>query len=473
MVKTRTSTARIVAMTLFALSCFGVLVWLWTSFGGSAPLRPKGYRVDVGFTKAFQLAEQAPVREAGVPIGHVVSLRVAPGGDRTLATLEIERRYAPIHADAHALLRQKSVGGETYVEINRGTNGSPALPDGARLPDSHVQPVQTIEDVFQIFKPRTRQDFRAWQRDLAQAVNGRGKQLNDSFAQLPALTDDLGRTFTTLDGRRTALRGLIRDSAATFGALSSDSRALRTAVTSLDTTLSATASQDTALARAFAIFPSFLVQSRLALRDMGSFAVDADPLVVQLRPALDQLAPALHESQRLAPDLRRLYNGIGPVFTAARSGLPATTQVLDGLHPIFATFGPFLDQLDPIIQWLALNQGNFTDWFTEGLTALASRLAPGSVSPSVGHYLRQVDPGGAENSVVTPMRLPTNRGNSYPSELDLGPVWQQNLISPSFDCRNTGGPHPANSTGPACLVQQKRLFHGQVQGQYPHVTAGH
>ena len=29
---------------IFAFSCFGLLLFLWLSFGGSIPLKPKGYR---------------------------------------------------------------------------------------------------------------------------------------------------------------------------------------------------------------------------------------------------------------------------------------------------------------------------------------------------------------------------------------------------------------------------------------------
>ena len=36
---------RIAAMVVFALSCFGLLLFLWLAFGGAVPLKPKGYRV--------------------------------------------------------------------------------------------------------------------------------------------------------------------------------------------------------------------------------------------------------------------------------------------------------------------------------------------------------------------------------------------------------------------------------------------
>ena len=41
MVKDAPSLGKIAAMVLFALSCFGLLLFLWLSFGGPIPLKPK------------------------------------------------------------------------------------------------------------------------------------------------------------------------------------------------------------------------------------------------------------------------------------------------------------------------------------------------------------------------------------------------------------------------------------------------
>src|SRR3954470_7284282 len=98
---------RIVVMALFALSCFGLLVFLWLSFGGTVPLKPQGYRVKVLFPNAVQLAAQGDVRVAGVPVGRVVKVERAPGGKGTLTTIQLDNGYAPLSSDARAMLRSK------------------------------------------------------------------------------------------------------------------------------------------------------------------------------------------------------------------------------------------------------------------------------------------------------------------------------------------------------------------------------
>ena len=50
------SLGKILVMVGFALSCFGLLLFLWLAFGGPVPLQPKGYRFQTSFGEATQLA---------------------------------------------------------------------------------------------------------------------------------------------------------------------------------------------------------------------------------------------------------------------------------------------------------------------------------------------------------------------------------------------------------------------------------
>src|SRR5919205_3632191 len=106
---------RLLVMVGFALSCFGLLLFLWLAFGGPIPLKPKGYQVQVSFGEATQLAVEADVRISGVPVGKVKTVEPDQKSGRSFATLQIEPRFAPISKDTKAILRQKTLLGETYV----------------------------------------------------------------------------------------------------------------------------------------------------------------------------------------------------------------------------------------------------------------------------------------------------------------------------------------------------------------------
>jgi phospholipid/cholesterol/gamma-HCH transport system substrate-binding protein len=84
---------KLAAMVLFALSCFGLLLFLWLSFGGTTPLKPKGYRVEAAFAEGTQLGVEADVRVAGVRVGKVREKRQDRAEpNRTIATLELDPR---------------------------------------------------------------------------------------------------------------------------------------------------------------------------------------------------------------------------------------------------------------------------------------------------------------------------------------------------------------------------------------------
>ncbi len=51
MQKQAPTVGRLLIMVGFALSCFGLLLFLWLAFGGPIPLKPKGYRFEIPFKR--------------------------------------------------------------------------------------------------------------------------------------------------------------------------------------------------------------------------------------------------------------------------------------------------------------------------------------------------------------------------------------------------------------------------------------
>jgi len=115
MQKQAPSVGRVMVMAGFALSCFGLILFLWLAFGGPIPLQPKGYRFVVSFKEAGQLAQEADVRISGVSVGKVKTIDPDPQTGLSDATIEVDERYAPVASDTRAMLRQKTLLGETYV----------------------------------------------------------------------------------------------------------------------------------------------------------------------------------------------------------------------------------------------------------------------------------------------------------------------------------------------------------------------
>jgi len=472
MQKQALSPGRILVTVLFALSCFSLLLFLWLSFGGSIPFKPKGFRFQVSFPQATQLALQADVRVAGVPVGKVVDKSLDPEGNRTLATVELSSQFVPIHSDARALLRQKTLLGETYVEMTTGSRNAPQIADNGRLSNGQVAAQVQFDEVLNTFDPGTRTAFREWQQNLSKASRGRGQDLNDFLGNLPGFATDATSVLGVLDQQQGDVRGLFRGASTTFAALRRGQ--LQSLIRNAAQTFDATASQNRALAETFKIFPTFLDQSKATLATLRTFALNTDPLVRDLTPVARDLTPTLRSLKALSPDLQRFFVNLGPLIDISRTGLPALSKTLRGFRPLLAQLGPFTEQLNPILDWLGLYNHQVADFIGTGGSALAATVpAPGAV----GHYLRQFNPEGPQEIFAgAGTRAATNRGNTYLPPLGLGPDTQRHLIFPNFDCnpsKGPKGPTPAPTGSPACFIAPNLSFQGRRQGRYSHVNPAH
>ena len=202
--KAAPSLLRIVTMVVFALSCFGLLLFLWLSFGGPIPLKPQGYRVHVAFPEAATLASEADVRIAGVSVGKVRKLEVDKSSSRTLATIELDREFAPLHADAEAMLRQKTLLGETYVQLTPG-QARETIPEGGKLANAQIAETVQLDEIFDSLDPQTRAAFKGWQTEVAKGIKGRGRDFNDALGTLPGFASDGADVLAVLDSQEGAV----------------------------------------------------------------------------------------------------------------------------------------------------------------------------------------------------------------------------------------------------------------------------
>ena len=490
---------RLLTMTLFALSCFGLLLFLWLAFGGPVPLKPKGYRFKVAFPEATQLAEQADVRMAGVSIGKVEhkDIDTKNHANRTIATIQLNPDVAPLHADARAILRQKTLLGETYVELTPGTRNSPKIKENGWLANSQIHPAVQLDEIFQALDPVTRKAFQNWQQDLAKGIRGHGQDFNDALGNLPRFVASGDDVLAVLDAQSSAVRRLIRNTGVTFGAITQNESQLRNLITGSGDTFRALASQNNALAETFKIFPTFLDESRKTFVKLEGFSTNTRPLIKDLRPVARDLRPTLRAVKAFAPDLENTFRKLDPLITASKKGLPALRDTLKATTPLLGQLQPFLEQLNPILQWLEYYQWQTADFISNGAGALSDTVAVTDPN-QMGHYLRQWGPTGEETAAFWPRRPGIDRGNAY-----LPPVWQgseyaKRMIFPEADCNNvttlnadggktrqitpatsptTSSPddtnHAPGASEPSCWTWPAKPATGRngVPGLYPHITA--
>jgi virulence factor Mce-like protein len=410
----------------FALSCFGILLFLWVTFGGPTPFKAKSYRFTADFPEAVTLAKEADVRIGGVSVGKVKELSLPPDGNATEVTIEVAPKYAPIASNSRAILRQKTLLGETYIELTGGSPNAPPLPDGGHLANSRTVDSTQIDEIFQALDPQTRRAFQSWMHNSGIAVRGRSLDLNGAFGNLGPFTTDATSVLRI--------------------AISARDGELSSAITSSNATFSAIASRDQALADTVRIFPTFNEETRLTLNRLAKFAHDTEPLVQDLKPVADDLSPTFESLRRLAPNLRHLFVNLGPLLDASQTGLPALRKTLAQLRPVLAALDPFLANLNPIVRYTNYYRSNVGDFLDNPPAGLAGTLQHLAGEPAPRHTLRQVSYLSEESLSVHPSRVETNRGNGYLQPYAINSYSAaRGGIFPNFDCNPSGGEVPASA----------------------------
>jgi phospholipid/cholesterol/gamma-HCH transport system substrate-binding protein len=454
MIKQAPRPFQLFAMVAFVMACVGVLLYLWLSFGGVVPLRSEGYRFQVRFPEATQLAEQADVRISGVPVGKIIKIETGPG-NTTEATLEMRSRYAPVATNAKAMLRQKSLLGETYVDLTTGNTSKGTIADGGMLAESAVAPTVELDEIFRTFDDDTQQAFQTWMQSQASAVNGRGVDINATFGNFPEFVEASDDILAELHAQSRAVSGTIRGTGEFFSALSARDGQLSRLITESNRLFQVTAARNREFAAIWEELPDFSRQSRLTLPRLTEFAEKADPVVKQLQPAATEFAATFKELDRLSPQFEGFFEGLGPLITKSQKGVPALERFLKDFPPLLADFEPFLQNFNPLLGYLNQNQREVTSFFanvTATTTGRNPNLNPAQSNVDPIHFLRASSSLSPQGLGYYPRALGQTRSNAY-----MGPNGLDRLASGllSFDTRTCGNgdPAPPAQTGSPDLVE--------------------
>jgi phospholipid/cholesterol/gamma-HCH transport system substrate-binding protein len=489
--------ANILVIVLFALSCFGLLLFLWESFGGPVPLKPKGYRFTVAFPRTLALAEQSDVRISGVNVGHVITLKYDKDG-RAHVLIEIASKYAPIRSNMNAILRQKTLLGETYVQLKPRVGRSPVLPDGAQLPNAQIEAAVTLDDILATLDTKTRQDFQIWMQSLAEGLGGQGEEINSSFATIQPFVEDANKLVTIANSQEGALRASIHNTGVVFDALTARRGQFQGLITNGERTFHAFAESSQEFAQAFRELPAFERNSQTALRSLDSFATDTVPLYDQLRPFEEKLTPLLQAVKPFTPPFNSLLTSLGPLTKAGKAGLPDVKKELDLTVPLLAATSPVLHNLNPFFQYASQYVPELQALFANATAASQTHEKNKNIlGGPQQHILKAMNELTPEGLAVYQQRIGTNRANSYPQPGAFGALASGLSVFSSAACANSApslsGPplgtitqsvieqliedhivnapeSPSNSVAaPACNQQGPFTFNGETS-QFPHAT---
>jgi phospholipid/cholesterol/gamma-HCH transport system substrate-binding protein len=228
----------------YTLICLVVLGYMVSQMGGEFLLQSP-YHFKALFSSGSQLVAGDDVTISGLRVGRVDSLH--PGAGGTVADLIIHQDYAPLYSDARAVIQVKNLLGETYVDVNRGTQGLGQMPDGGTIPSSRTLTPVEVDQVLDALNPDVRQQLAVIINTLGEATAGRGEDLGAQAPDLEAIAANLRVLAQTLANNQQHLDSLISSLTKVLQTLAAWHSQFRALITDWDQLMRTLASRETAL----------------------------------------------------------------------------------------------------------------------------------------------------------------------------------------------------------------------------------
>src|SRR3954451_7323368 len=411
MPQTRPLGPRVLIMVLFAISCFGILLFLWISFGGPIPLKPKGYRVQATFRDPVLIPQESEVRISGVNVGRITKVdKTSAGGIH--ATIQIKHQYAPIPRNVKAVLRQKTLLGEVYIELTPGNKSSGFIHDGGRIPTSHISPTVELDEIFRLFDAKTRAGFQTWMQSQAVALAGRGGDINEAIGNFPGFVSSSDELLRILNAQDDAVSGLVDNTGQVFGALTARDTELQQLIDNGEQATQTFAERNQQLAETFKALPAFERESKKTVERLTKTALSANEAITIARPAARELGPTFQEVKAIGPDFKGLLASLDSLTNAGRKGQPDFQRTTARFQRFFATLPQPLNHLNPILQLLKEHRLDFMSFMINVTAATQAQSIPrGNTTPK--KYLRLMTMLAPEELSLYEHRLPTNRADPY------------------------------------------------------------
>jgi virulence factor Mce-like protein len=301
---------------------------------------PASYVLRIPTQDASGITTGSDVTIAGVTAGTVRGVALTPGG-QALITAAIDPAFAPVHTDATADLRPKSLLGEMYVDISPGTSG-PVLPSGAMLPGLQVNRSTDLQQILDLFNQPTRAKLQTLIDALGGGLAGRAQQVNDA---IPAGEQDLS------------------DLAAITSTLNARDQDLQTVVAALNVVTTELARSD-------------------RRQQLGALISSTQLLMGNLRAQQARLKRAVVTADSALGNLKQGLQGTAPALSGIAAALPETVQEGNALlTPLGADTSAFLPQLNTAIEGIQWGPSVFGGNDANGYaTRIALTLGCGSVS---------------------------------------------------------------------------------------------
>lgn len=182
-----------------------------------------GHTYHANFTTASRLKAGQDVRIAGIPVGAVRTVELAPDNSVDV-TFDVNTRYQ-LYTSTRALVRYENLVGDRYLEIASGPGDLRKLPPGGTIAQDHTQPALDLDALLGGLRPVLKgldgNQVNEISGAIIEMLQGQGGALSQMLAHTSAFSQSLAARDEligdVIDNLNTVL-GTVDDKSAQFDA---------------------------------------------------------------------------------------------------------------------------------------------------------------------------------------------------------------------------------------------------------------
>jgi len=285
------------------------------------------YEVNAQVVNADELGKNADVRVGGARVGQILAVTPEPAGPGSphpyaQLRLQLQSSLEPLPSDTHYRVRLASVLGGKYLELLPGRATGHGVPDGGTLTLSHELPFVDLDTALGVFGPKISAPLRLSISRFADAIAGRGGQLNDAVRSLAGLLGPAERVLAVLADPGNRLGQLITGAAQTTRALASVAPTTTALLTDSASTFGAL--DRPALGNGIDQLPGTEALATTVLTNSQPVLAETAQLAVALRPAAALLPTGVDRFDAIVRAATPVFGPVPRLASELESSLAAT-----------------------------------------------------------------------------------------------------------------------------------------------------
>ncbi len=318
-----------------------------------------------------QLVNGNEVKVGGLTVGKIQSIKLSEDNQAEVK-ITVEDEFAPLHQGTTAIVRQSSLPSvaNRYIALSPGPNNAPEIPEGGTLPVDETTNNVDIDQLFNIFDPKTRKGLQQTLQGFAGWYAGQSENLALSYRYLGPSLRSVSDLLKEISRDQEAFTSLIVNGAKATSAVASRRDDLAALVSNGNAFAQALASENESLDQALEAFPGALTEGSAAFRNLRRALVPLTELNTaseentQTLPAfLSRLARLFRTMREPFIDLREIVDLKGPgndavdqmrqqpaLTSLAKKSVANNVKALKSGQPIIEFLRPYAPDIS---SWIA------------------------------------------------------------------------------------------------------------------------